>query len=405
MDFESFTKLRQDGITRAQINRERYHILYEQAVRENARENKIESYQKQEQNAAETAAFLQAELEIARPEIPADIEERGRIRGTYPDLIKNNVSEDNPLYFHGVRSFVTLEDILSSGRLGYLENAETSSHTTPGQVDVTTANSVATSIEGFVGLSCDGVNKFLPAGCLIAVAPKDEQEKAYAKQGGTEHHISTVDFKENPDRIVAIISTTENKNRLTMLAEKYGIDLGKIHTFDSFIEHLSQAKSKDFNKDLEQSGVYKIAHAIGIDTSIYKVSDEDALKNAQIEIKQVIKRRQYENTEAQNAVDFKKLDDKPQLQEQYKDIIKEEEPNKEVEDKAKQKTENESKEGKEEHTSIGDLLRKLSGRSIKSTDSQNPMKSISDPVKTTAKAVKTTATVIKNIQLRNQRNP
>ncbi|HCU58968.1 MAG TPA: hypothetical protein DIC64_03205, partial [Alphaproteobacteria bacterium] len=236
-------------------------------------------------------------------------------------------------------------------------------------------------------------------GCLIVIAPKDEQEKAYANQGeDTEHHISTVNFKENPERIVAIVSTTENKDRLLSLAGKYGIDASKIHTFDSFIEYLSQTKGRDFNKELQDSGVYQIASQIGIDISTYKASNEEQLKNAETEIKHAIKKRQYENTEEQNAADMKKLDDKPKLQEEYKKIEKEERPNPEVEkEKTQQQGENKDKEAKEETASMGDLLRKLSGRPTKSDAFERKTTEISNPVKTVVKTLNTTAAVINRI--------
>lgn len=161
---------------------------------------------------------------------------------------------------------------------------------------------------------------------------------------------------------------------------------------------------KDFNKELEDSSVYKIAHAIGIDISTYKANSEDQLKNAEAEIKQAIKKRQYENTETQNAADLKKLEDKPQLQEQYKEIKKEEKPNPEAEkDKAEQKADDKSKE---EKTSMGDLLRRLSGRPNKASADQTQMTEIPNLMHTAAKTLNTSATMINNIyKARKQRNP
>ena len=245
-DFEHFislkTRLRDEALKRQQ----KYHDQYMQSVSENAPERKISVYQKLESDAIRSMNFHEAEINIARPEIQSDVEERLRIIKTYPNLIKSSVSKDNPLFFHGVNSITFLNDILSSGHLGYLENEETLSFTSPGTVDVTTADSIATSIENFTGLNCGNQNRFLPAGCLFVIAPEDDKEKAYANHHiGSEHNISTVNFKQNPDRIVAIVSTNENKDRILELAERYHIDSGKIHTFDSFIEALNtQEKSR-----------------------------------------------------------------------------------------------------------------------------------------------------------------
>ncbi len=177
--------------------------------------------------------------------------------------------------------------------------------------------------------------------------------------------------------------------------------------FENFVD-LSQTKNRDFNKELQDSNVYQVAAQIGIDISTYKASSEEQLKNAEAEIKSAIKKRQYENTEEQNAADMKKLDDKPKLQEEYKKIEKEEKPTSEVEkEKAGQQGENKDKNAKEEKpASMGDLLRKLSGRPVKSSEVQTPISEIANPVKTVAKTLNTTAEIINHIsKTRNQGRP
>lgn len=247
LDFKSFIQLKKNQIARAQENSQHYSDLYKQSILNHDRENKVASYQKRAISADRQERFLQFELSFARPEIKSDIEERLRIIDTYPELINKHVSDDDPLFFHGVSSIAKLEDILSSGHLGYLEDEESRSFTTSGMLDVTTKDSIATSINGFTGLNCSDANKYLPAGCLIVVAPKDDGEKAYANQKtGSEHSIPTVDFENTPSRIVSIISTNENRNYVLELASKYHIDSVKVHTFDSFIEYLSQRSQSQY---------------------------------------------------------------------------------------------------------------------------------------------------------------
>ena len=243
-DFERFIEIKKSLINEQQGNAKKFHERYEQAVQSNARETRIESFFKLEQNALSLIKQFQTQLSLARPDTQADIEERKRIMNTYPDLLRKHVSENNPLFFHGMRDLASLEQVLSSGHLGYLLDETTHSFTNPGTVDVTTANSVETSIQGFTGLNYSGYDKFLPAGCLFVILPKDDAEKEYAiTRRGTEHNIETVDFKSDPNRIVAIVSTTENKERISELAQKYHIDPKKVYTFDGFIEHLSKQNS------------------------------------------------------------------------------------------------------------------------------------------------------------------
>lgn len=240
-DFERFIEIKKSLLNKQQGDAKKFHERYEQAVQSNARETRIESFFNLEQNALRLIKHFQAQLSLARPDSQADIEERKRIMMTYPDLLRKHVSEKNPLFFHGMRDLTSLEQILSSGHLGYLLGEKTRSFTNPGTVDVTTADSIETSIQGFTGLNYGGYDKFLPAGCLFVISPKDEAEREYAnKNTGTEHNIETVDFKSDPNRIVAIVSTTENKERISELAQKYHIDPKKVYTFDGFIEHLSK---------------------------------------------------------------------------------------------------------------------------------------------------------------------
>ena len=234
-EFENYLKARESALSRAMGKIEKY-------------ESKGKGYEVLAGNAKKEAKYHQDLINVARPESLSDNDERRRIMETYPELIRNNVSKDNPLFFHGVQSITFVEDILSSGHLGYLEDEVSRSQTSPGMLDVTTANNIDTSIKDFTGLNVVGERRFLPAGCLFAIAPKDDKEKAYANQDtGTEHSIATVDFTQNPERIAATISTNENKDYLLNLANKYNIDKSKIYTFDSFIEHLSQRNQEKSN--------------------------------------------------------------------------------------------------------------------------------------------------------------
>ena len=176
--------------------------------------------------------YLNEELQFARPETAVDIEERRRILKTYANTIRNTVTDEHPLWFHGVKNLASLEKILASGHLGYLEDEESKSLTTPGTVDVTSKYSIDTTIEGFTGLS----SNYLPAGCIFVLFPKDADEVQKTQKFDSEQSIETVDFHKNPDRVYSIISTTENLSYISNLVNKYGLNENKVHSFDSFIE-------------------------------------------------------------------------------------------------------------------------------------------------------------------------
>jgi len=161
---------------------------------------------------------------------------------------------------------------------------------------------------------------------------------------------------------------------------------------------------RNFNKELEESGVWQIAHAIGIDVSTLKVSNQDSLKNALSELKDLIHKRQHENTEEQNAADLEKLRDKPKLQEEYKEIKKEEEP---APSKEKEDLEKRPEETKEHPKSMRDLLADLSGRPrpTASKDHSNSIKEMPKPIKEVAKAVNNVALQHMVNQARGQHQP
>lgn len=180
----------------------------------------------------------QRKLSLAREPSEADMEERYRIRKTYHKVIKDNIPEETSLCFHGVKDITVLEDILSSGRLGYLDDEQSNSLTAPGSVDVTTRGCFSKSL-GFMGLEATNLEAFLPAGCFFAIVPKDEQEKQDLIEM-PEACIKSVYFKENPDRIFAIVSTTENVGYIKKLLHENNLDSISAYSFDEFAFHIAK---------------------------------------------------------------------------------------------------------------------------------------------------------------------
>lgn len=174
--------------------------------------------------------FHQSELSMVRPEKPEDMKERRRILTTYMEKIKQVFSDEPPVLFHGIKSLTYLEPILSSGHLGDVDG---SSH---GHVDVTGRDTFKITLDEFLGVH-QSYPSFLPAGCLLVIAPKDKNEE-------TAGSIPPFDFKKNPERIIAMVSTTENQEYIKNLCRKYGMATDKVFTFDAFIEKVQGAKKK-----------------------------------------------------------------------------------------------------------------------------------------------------------------
>ena len=47
--------------------------------------------------------------------------------------------------------------------------------------------------------------------------------------------IKNIDFRNDPDRLVAVVITPENVGMITELAQKHDVDASKLMTFESFL--------------------------------------------------------------------------------------------------------------------------------------------------------------------------
>lgn len=189
---------------------------------------------------------LNEELKFSRPDTQSDIDERKMVLNNYANTIKKTITDDHPLWFHGVNKLATLEKILISGNLGYADDDETRSLTPPGTLDVTSKDSIDTTIKGFTGLS----SEYLPAGCIFVLHPKDADEAKLTQASGSEQNIKTVDFNKNPERLYAIVSTTENLNYISDLVARHGLNKNIVQSFDSFIKKYKADYKQNTNLNL-----------------------------------------------------------------------------------------------------------------------------------------------------------
>ena len=54
--------------------------------------------------------------------------------------------------------------------------------------------------------------------------------------------MQNIDFNLNPEQLVAIVSTEENINNLSDWCIKSGIDSSIVHTYDGYLNYLSNKK-------------------------------------------------------------------------------------------------------------------------------------------------------------------
>ncbi|MBR1841516.1 MAG: hypothetical protein IJ778_05255 [Alphaproteobacteria bacterium] len=154
----------------------------------------------------------------------------------FAKTIQQFVSEDELLCFHGTNIAAT-KHILESGtvssgasRLGYHTSFDAK-----GAISVTSINMVDTSVQSYMNLIND---MYLPAGCLFVMKAKDAEEY---ESTVSRMSIKDVDFKSSPDRLVAVVTTPENVERVSAWAQKGGVDMVKVMTFEGFVNNCQRS--------------------------------------------------------------------------------------------------------------------------------------------------------------------
>lgn len=181
---------------------------------------------------------IENQLVFLRPSNQEDIDYRLKQYSEFSKKIKESIPDDLYLCFHGCPIY-TARQIIEDGeisssvdRLGIETSYDVSD-----QVSVTTKNSIEITVHSYTGLT-DNYN--LPAGCIFVLLPKDESEISSSE---ISLHIGNVSFKENPERLYAIITTPENIARLTEWGQKANIDLTKIQDFEGFLQKIIKQKT------------------------------------------------------------------------------------------------------------------------------------------------------------------
>ncbi|MBQ7633477.1 MAG: hypothetical protein IJS88_05130 [Alphaproteobacteria bacterium] len=190
-------------------------------------------------NIKQTENTLQRLKDLSQYVREPTLEDYAYRRNQYENFaktIQRFISEDELLCFHGTNIAAT-KHIFESGnissgasRLGYHTSFDAK-----GAISVTSINMVDTSVQSYMNLIDD---MYLPAGCLFVVKAKDadEYESSISRMS-----IKDVDFKNSPERLVAVITTPENEERVNTWVQQCVFDASKVMTFESFIKECKQS--------------------------------------------------------------------------------------------------------------------------------------------------------------------
>lgn len=189
-------------------------------------------------------------LKYMRASTIEDYEERIRFLSEFSDLVKKSIPDDIPYVFHGTSNIGIVYEIIKSGGLFPPDEREVGYSSFATQIDVTQKNYIQTSCE----FAEPGLDRcFVPYGAIFVFMPRDDEIEKVLHTKGSEvpDGVAGVNFRKHPEKLIAIISTTENKERLISWCNENAWESSKVFTQDEFISYCR----KKFN--IEKEGLSK----------------------------------------------------------------------------------------------------------------------------------------------------
>lgn len=167
-----------------------------------------------------------------RPSNKEDIKYRKTILLTFEKRLKQELSEDCTLCFHGTPIW-NAKQIIESGNISALIDREGCGENVlpmPGQISVSTINNIWFTIK----YHADLYNYNYPAGCVFVIEPKNEEEITSSREHNV---IRNIYFDKEPERLKAIITTHENVEVVKAWVKASGFNICSdiVVDYDEFI--------------------------------------------------------------------------------------------------------------------------------------------------------------------------
>lgn len=199
-----------------------------------------ERYAQQIANRKDVLASQEAFVDFARVPSVEDVEERAWAKKDFAGAVSEAVPEELPLVFHGSNNIGVIRQIIQTHGLLTPDQRGVSMKSFATQIDVTTKNNIQTSCD-----FAESGKAWMPYGAIFAFMPReDEVGKVRDTLGGSEVFggVKGVDFKEEPERLYGIITTTENIDRLQDWCKEAGLDESKVMTHRDFLENMRETQ-------------------------------------------------------------------------------------------------------------------------------------------------------------------
>lgn len=245
---------------------EKCQTMYDEAIKNNEMK-KIEVYGSRVEKISKRINELENQLAYMREDMPKDLQERKKIYQTFSKQVAENIPDGIPVVFHGNNDIATIYEILKSGGLKTPEERGGDFKSFATQIDVTNKYDIHVSVE----FAEPGMESSRPYGAIFAFYPKEEERYKALSNFGSEvpEGVQSIDFKEEDDRFVGIITTEENKERIQKWLKEFGMDDKKIYTHSEFIE-----MCKDRFKDSQLTNGQKLGKQVIPEMSDTPLMDE-----------------------------------------------------------------------------------------------------------------------------------
>lgn len=222
----------------------KYTIMYDEAIKNNEG-RKAEIYASRVEKINKRINELESQLAYMREDIPEDLVERTEVIQSFSKKVAEIIPDGVPMLFHGNNDIATVYEIIKSGGLKTPEERGVDFRSFATQIDAANKYDIHVPVE----FAEPGIQSARPYGAIFVFYPKeDEIEKGLGNFGSeVPEGVQSIDFKEDDDRFIGVITTEENKERIQKWLKEFGMNGEKVFTHSEFIE---MCKDRFQNREL-----------------------------------------------------------------------------------------------------------------------------------------------------------
>lgn len=232
----------------------KYKTVYDEAIK-SKETRKAEVYGSRVEKIKRRINELENQLSYMRDDIPEDLEERKKICQSFSKQVAEIIPDGIPMVFHGNNDIAAIYEILKTGGLKTPEERGVDFKSFAVQIAVANKYDIHVPVE----FADPGIDSARPYGAIFVFYPKKDEIYKGLENFGSEvpGGVQSIDFKEDDDRFVGIITTEENKERIQKWLQEFGMDYKKIFTHLEFIE-----MCKDRFKDSQLTNGQKLGKQV-----------------------------------------------------------------------------------------------------------------------------------------------